>query len=157
MSAWKKAMERRRRARSWDAPGAEGGTVADLKALFDAAREEAPAPDAALWEKLRPRLAAHEARARAPLSLVPALAATAPRLAAAALGILLLAAGLYWSRDAGRGAPFAPSPAAPRSPMAVLGDPLRMIGGGLEARTGQGLLRHIAYDAPEAPGAGTGR
>ena len=149
MSAWKKAMARRRRARSWDAPRPEGGTVADLKALFGAAREEAPAPDGALWEKLRPRLAAHDARARDPFSFIPALAATAPRLAVAALGILLLAAGLYWSR----GAPFAPSPAAQRNPMAVLGDPLRMIGGGLEARTGQGLLRHIAYDAPE----GTGR
>lgn len=153
MRAWKKAGERRRSARNWDAPGRAGERASEVRALFEAAREDAPAPDAALWEKLRPRLAAREARARQPLPFIAALAETGPGLAAAALGILLLAAGLYWSQGVGR---EAPAPALRRGPAARPGSPLnpfQMIGGGLEARTGQGLLRHVVYDAPEAPGA----
>lgn len=152
MSAWKRAGERRRSTRNWDAPGRADAEVSWVRALFEAAREEAPAPDAALWEKLRPRLAAHAARSRRPLPFISALAETGPGLAAAALGVLLLAAGLYWSQSVGREAP-SPAPAARPAvrPGSSL-DPFQMIGGGLEARTGQGLLRHIAYDAPEAPG-----
>ena len=60
MRWWENILNRGRSAQDWDAPRQEDETVAELKALFEAARDDAPAPDDKLWEKLRPQLAAHE-------------------------------------------------------------------------------------------------
>ncbi len=150
---WKRMLERRRNARGWDAPRQENGTVAGLRSLFEAARDDAPAPDGKLWEKLRPRLAAHDETAvRHSLPFVTTLATTGPRLAVGALGVLLLAAGLFWIQGTERRARVSPLPTNwtpsldnPLNPL----NPLQAIGHGLETQTGQELLRYVAYGSPD--------
>ncbi len=147
MRWWENILGRGRNARDWDAPRPEDETVEELKVLFEAAREDAPAPDEKLWEKLRPRLAAHEAQSGGAFSFVSALAATGPRFAAAALGVLLLVAGLFWSQGVERQARIP----APRTNLAVnldrnpLNPTIVMVGSALEAQSGQDLLRYVAY------------
>ena len=69
MSWWKDLFEKHQGAEGWDAPRQEDETVTEIQALFQAAREDAPAPDEKLWEKLRPQLSGHETQAlTAPLS-----------------------------------------------------------------------------------------
>ena len=147
MRWWENILGRGRSARDWDAPRPEDETVEELKALFEAAREDAPEPDDKLWEKLRPRLAAHEAQSNGAFSFVSALAATGPRFAAAALGVLLLVASLFWSQAVERQA----RTPAPTTNLAVnldrnpLNPTIVMVGSALEAQSGQDLLRYVAY------------
>ena len=54
MSWWKNLFESHQNARNWDAPRPENETVTEIQALFQAAREDAPAPDEKLWEKFAP-------------------------------------------------------------------------------------------------------
>lgn len=152
MEAWRRMRERRRKARGWDAPRQEDETVAGLQSLFEAARDAAPAPDGRLWEKLRRRLAAHEAAARGSLSFVATIATAGPRLAVGALGVLLLATGLFWVQGTERRAQLSALPAnwtpSMDNPLNPL-NPLQAIGNGLETQTGQELLRYVAYESPE--------
>ena len=150
MRWWENILHRGRDAREWDAHRSEDETVEELKALFEAAREDAPEPDEKLWEKLRPRLAAHEAQARNGFSLIAALAATGPRFAAAALGVLLLAAGLLWSQGVERQARNLERQAAlalytDRNPL----NPTMLISNALEAQTGMELLQYAVHAGPE--------
>lgn len=150
MRWWENIFNRNRSAGDWDAPRPEDETVAELKALFEAAREDAPAPDDKLWEKLHPRLAAHEGRARNGFSFTAALAATGPRFAAAALGVLLIVAGLFWSQSAERQARILERQAAlalytDRNPL----NPTMLISNALEAQTGMELLQYAVHAGPE--------
>ena len=150
MNWWKNLFEGHKNTRNWDAHRPEDETVAELQSLFQAARDDAPAPDEKLWEKLRPRLAAHERQTLQPLSFITALASTGPRFAAAALGVLLLAAGLFWSQGAERRMRALERQTelalyTDRNPL----NPIMMIGNGLEAQTGQELLQYVAYGSPE--------
>ena len=151
MRWWENIWGRGRSAEDWDAPRQEDGTVAELQALFEAAREDAPPPDEKLWEKLRPQLAAHEGQVRNGFSFVSALAATGPRFAAAALGVMLLVAGLFWSQGVEkRQARILERQATlalytDRNPL----NPIVMIGGELEAQRGEDLLQFVAYGTPE--------
>ena len=150
MSWWKNLFEGHKNTRNWDAHRLEDETVAELQSLFQAARDDAPAPDEKLWEKLRPRLAAHERQTLQPLSFITALATTGPRLAVAALGVLLLVAGLFWSQGAERRMRILETQTNlvvnyDRNPL----NPIMMIGNGLEAQTGQELLQYVAYGSPE--------
>ena len=150
MSWWKDLFESHQNAQSWDAPRPENETVAELKALFQAAREDAPAPDEKLWEKLRPQLSTHETQALQPLSFITTLASTGPRLAVAALGVLLIVASLFWSQGAERQMRILETQANlavnyDRNPL----NPILMIGNGLEAQTGQELLQYVVYGSSE--------
>ncbi len=150
MNWWKNLFEGHQNAQSWDAPRPENETVTEIQALFQAARDDAPAPDEKLWEKLRPQLSAHETQALQPLSFITTLASTGPRLAVAALGVLLLVAGLFWSQGAERQMRILET----QTNLAVNYDrnplnPILMIGSGLEAQTGQELLQYVAYGSPE--------
>ncbi len=150
MSWWKDLFETHRNAQGWDAPRPENETVTELQALFQAARDDAPTPDEKLWEKLRPQLAAHETGVLRPLSFITTLATTGPRLAVAALGVLLLVASLFWSQGAERQMRVL----EPQTNLVVNLDrnplnPIVMIGNGLEAQTGQDLLQYVAYGSPE--------
>ena len=150
MNWWKNLFEGHKNTRSWDAHRPEDETVTELQSLFQAARDDAPAPDEKLWEKLRPRLAAHERQTLQPLSFITALASTGPRLAVAALGVLLLVAGLFWSQGAERRMRALERQTelalyTDRNPL----NPIMMIGNGLEAQTGQELLQYVAYGSPE--------
>ena len=149
MRWWEHLINRHRGAQEWDAHSPEDETVAGLKALFEDAREEAPEPDERLWEKLRPRLAAHEAQARNGFSFTAALAATGPRFAAAALSVLLIVAGLFWSQSAERQARNLERQAAlalytGRNP---LNPAIVMVGSVLEAQRGDDLLQFVAYSS----------
>ena len=150
MRWWENIFNRGRGAEDWDAPRPQDETAAELKALFEDAREDAPAPDEKLWEKLRPQLAAHEAQVNGAFSFVTAVAATGPRFAAAALGVLLLAASLFWGQSVERQARIlerqtylAQHP--DRNPL----NPIPMIGDELEAKKGEDLLQFVAYGSPE--------
>ena len=150
MSWWKDLFENHRGAQDWDAPRQEDETVAEIQALFQAARDDAPAPDEKLWEKLRPQLAAHEGQTNNAFSFTTALAATGPRFAVAALGVLLLVASLFWSQGAERRM----RTLEPQANLVVNYDrnplnPLVMIGNGLEAQTGQELLQYVVYGSSE--------
>lgn len=151
MRWWENILDRGRSAGDWDAHRPEDETVAELKALFEDAREDAPEPDEKLWEKLRPRLAAHEGRANGAFSFTSALAATGPRFAVAALGVLLIVAGLFW----GRGAERQMSVSRPQPNLVVSYDrnPLNpaivMVGSVLEAQRGDDLLQFVAYSSPD--------
>ncbi len=146
---WKEAFDKRRRARDWDAPRTEDETVTECKSLFEAARENAPAPDEKMWEKLRPQLVAHEAQVQGTFSFVSALATTGPRFAAAVLGVMLIIASLFWSQ----GVRIQMQTLEPRASLMVSLErnplnPIMMIGNGLEAETGQDLLQYAIYDSP---------
>ncbi|MCY4383437.1 MAG: hypothetical protein OXE44_09845 [Nitrospinae bacterium] len=151
MRWWDNIFNRGRNAQDWDAHKPDDDTVAELQALFESAREDAPEPDDKLWEKLRPQLAAHEGQqAQGALSFISVVAATGPRFAAAALGILLLAAGLLWNQGVERQARILERQAAvafytDRNPL----NPIVMIGGELEAQRGEDLLQFVAYGTPE--------
>lgn len=150
MRWWENIFNRNRSAQDWDAHRPEDETVAEFKALFEAAREDAPAPDDKLWEKLRPQLAAHEGRARNGFSFIGALAATGPRFAVAALGVLLLVASLFWSQGVERQARILERQATlalytDRNPL----NPTMMIGDELEAQRGEDLLQFVAYGSQE--------
>ena len=150
MRWWENVFNRNRSAQDWDAHRPEDETVAELKALFEAAREDAPAPDDKLWEKLRPQLAAHEGQAQGAFSFTSALAATGPRFAAAALGVLLLVASLFWSQGVERQARILERQATlalytDRNPL----NPTMMIGDELEAQKGEDLLQFVAYGSQE--------
>ena len=150
MRWWKEALDRRRREREWDAPHPEDETIAELKALFEAAREELLPPDVKPWKELSPQLAAHEGRARNGFSFAAALAATGPRFAAAALGVLLIVAGLFWSQSAERQARNLERQEAlalytDRNPL----NPTMLISNALEAQRGDDLLQFVAYNSPE--------
>ena len=150
MSWWKDLFESHQNAQSWDAPRQEDETVAELRALFQAARDDAPAPDEKLWEKLRPQLSAHEGQAHSAFSFTTALAATGPRFAVAALGVLLIVASLFWSQGAERQMRILETQANlainyDRNPL----NPILMIGNGLEAQTGRELLQYVAYGSQE--------
>ena len=150
MSWWKDLFESHQNAQSWDAPRPENETVTEIQALFQAAREDAPAPDEKLWEKLRPQLSGHEGQAHSAFSFTTALAATGPRFAVAALGVLLIVASLFWSQGAERRMRILETQANlavnyDRNPL----NPILMIGNGLEAQTGQELLQYVAYGSQE--------
>lgn len=150
MRWWENIFNRNRSAQDWDAHRPEDETVAELKALFEAAREDAPAPDDKLWEKLRPQLAAHEGQAQGAFSFTSALAATGPRFAVAALGVLLLVASLFWSQGVERQARILERQATlalytDRNPL----NPTMMIGDELEAQKGEDLLQFVAYGSQE--------
>ena len=150
MSWWKDLFENHRGAQDWDAPRQEDETVAEMQALFQAARDDAPAPDEKLWEKLRPQLAAHEGQTNNAFSFTTALASTGPRFAVAALGVLLLVASLFWSQGAERRMRALERQTelalyTDRNPL----NPIMMIGSELEAQTGQELLQYVAYGSPE--------
>ena len=151
MRWWENILDRGRSARDWDAPRSEDETVEELKALFEAAREDAPEPDEKLWEKLRPRLAAHEAQANGAFSFVSALAATGPRFAVAALGVLLLVASLFWSQGVER--QMSVSRPQPNLVVSYDRNPLNpaivMVGSVLEAQRGDDLLQFVAYSSPD--------
>ncbi len=155
MSWWKDVFDNRRNAGEWDAARPEDEAIAEFRALFEAAREEVPAPDEKLWEKLRPQLAAHEAAPPDLLSFVASLATTGPRLAVAALGVFLLAAGMFWSPGAERRTNITNIEVAawearnPLNLMVGMENAMQAIGNGLEAQTGQDLLRYVAYDSSE--------
>ena len=151
MRWWENIFNRGRSAQDWDAPRQEDETVAELKALFEAARDDAPAPDDKLWEKLRPQLAAHEGQARGAFSFTAALAATGPRFAAAALGVLLIVASLFWGQGVERQARILERETelalyTGRNP---LNPTIVMVGSALEAQSGQDLLRYVAYGSQE--------
>ena len=150
MSWWKDLFESHQNARNWDAPRPENETVTEIQALFQAAREDAPAPDEKLWEKLRPQLSGHEGQAHSAFSFTTALAATGPRFAVAALGVLLIVASLFWSQGAERQM----RTLEPQANLVVNYDrnplnPILMIGNGLEAQTGQELLQYVVYGSSE--------
>lgn len=150
MRWWEHLLDRHRGAQEWDAPRQEDETVAGLKALFEDAREEAPAPDEKLWEKLRPQLVAHEAQARNGFPFIAAVAATGPRFAVAAMVVLLIVASLFWGQNAEQQMRVSRPPANlvvsyDRNPL----NPIGMIGDGLEAQTGQELLQYVVYGTPE--------
>ncbi len=150
MRWWENILDRGRSTGDWDAHRPEDETVAELKALFEDAREDAPEPDEKLWEKLRPRLAAHEGRARNGFSFAAALAATGPRFAAAALGVLLIVAGLFLSQSAERQARNLERQTylaqyTGRNPL----NPTMLISNALEAQTGMELLQYAVHAGPE--------
>ncbi len=150
MRWWDNIFIRGRSAKDWDAHKPDDETVADLQALFEAARDDAPEPDEKLWEKLRPQLAAHEGQANGAFSFISALAATGPRFAVAALGVLLLAAGLLWNQGVERQARILERQAVlalytDRNPL----NPIVMIGGELEAQRGEDLLQYVAYGSTD--------
>lgn len=150
MRWWENILDRGRSAGDWDAHRPEDETVEELKALFEAAREDAPEPDERLWEKLRPRLAAHEGQARNGFSFAAALAATGPRFAAASLGVLLIVAGLFWSQSAERQARNLERQTylaqyTGRNPL----NPTMLISNALEAQTGMELLQYAVHAGPE--------
>lgn len=150
MRWWKEALDRRRREREWDAPHPEDETIAELKSLFEAAREELLPPDVKPWKELSPQLAAHEGRARNGFSFTAALAATGPRFAAAALGVLLIVAGFFWSQRAERQARNLDRQAAlalytDRNPL----NPSVLISNALEAQTGMELFQYAVHAGPE--------
>ena len=150
MRWWENIFNRGQSAQDWDAHRPEDETVEELKALFEAAREDAPEPDEKLWEKLRPRLAAHEAQSSGAFSFTAALAATGPRFAVAALGVLLLVASLFWSQSAERQARNLERQAAlalytDRNPL----NPTMLISNALEAQTGMELLQYAVHAGPE--------
>ena len=151
MRWWENILNRGRSAQDWDAPRQEDETVAELKALFEAARDDAPAPDDKLWEKLRPQLAAHKGQAQGAFSYMAELAATGPRFAVAALGVLLIVASLFWSQGVERRQARILEREAvlalytDRNPL----NPIVMIGGELEAQRGEDLLQFVAYGSQE--------
>ena len=150
MRWWENIFNRDRSAQDWDAHRPQDEAVAELKALFEAAREDAPAPDDKLWEKLRPQIVAHEGQAQGAFSFAAALAATGPRFAVAALGVLLLVAGLFWSQGVERQARILERQATlalytDRNPL----NPIVMIGDELEAQKGEDLLQFVAYGSQE--------
>ena len=150
MRWWENIFNRDRSAQDWDAHRPEDETVEELKALFEAAREDAPEPDEKLWEKLRPQLAAHEAQSNGAFSFTAALAATGPRFAVAALGVLLLVASLFWSRGVERQMSVSrPQPnlvvSYDRNPL----NPTMLISNALEAQTGMELLQYAVHAGPE--------
>ena len=150
MRWWENILNRGRSAQEWDAPRQEDETVAELKALFEAAHEDAPEPDDKLWEKLRPQLVAHEAQSGGAFSFVSALAATGPRFAVAALSVLILVASLFWSQSVERQARILERQTylaqhTDRNPL----NPIVMIGDELEARGGDDLLQFVAYSPQE--------
>ena len=151
MRWWENILRRHRGAQDWDAHRPEDETAAELKALFEAAREDAPEPDDKLWEKLRPQLAAHEAQSGGAFSFISALAASGPRFAAAALGVLLLVASLFWSQSVERQARILErqtylaqhTDRNPLNPNIVTAD------SALEAQRGDDLLQFVAYSPSE--------
>ncbi len=150
MRWWENIFNRDRSAQDWDAHRPEDETVEELKALFEAAHEDAPEPDEKLWEKLRPQLAAHEAQSNGAFSFTAALAATGPRFAVAALGVLLLVASLFWSRGVERQMSVSrPQPnlvvSYDRNPL----NPTMLISNALEAQTGMELLQYAVHAGPE--------
>ena len=150
MRWWENIFLRHRSAQDSNAPRQEDETLPELKALFEAAREEAPPPDNTLWEKLRPQLAAHEAQVQNTFSFVSTLAATGPRFAVAAVGVLLLVASLLGGEGAERqvrtrGAIADQVAYLDRNPL----NPIMMIGSELEAQTGEDLLQFVAYGSPD--------
>ncbi len=151
MRWWENIFNRGQSAQDWDAHRPEDETVEELKALFEAAREDAPEPDEKLWEKLRPRLAAHEAQSNGAFSFTAALAATGPRFAVAALGVLLLVASLFWSRGVER--QMRVSRPQPNLVVSYDRNPLNpaivMVGSVLEAQRGDDLLQFVAYSSPD--------
>lgn len=151
MRWWENILNRGRSAQDWDAPRQEDETVAELKALFEAARDDAPAPDDKLWEKLRPQLAAHEGQAQGAFSFTTALAATGPRFAVAALGVLLIVASLFWSQGVERQARILERETelalyTGRNP---LNPNIVMLDSALEAQRSDDLLRFVAYGSPD--------
>ncbi len=151
MRWWENISNRGRSAQDWDAPRQEDETVAELKALFEAARDDAPAPDDKLWEKLRPQLAAHEGQAQGAFSFTTALAATGPRFAVAALGVLLIVASLFWSQGVERQARILERETelalyTGRNP---LNPNIVMLDSALEAQRSDDLLRFVAYGSQE--------
>ncbi len=151
MDSWKRILERGQNARDWDAPRPGNETISALRALFEAARDDAPTPDEKLWERLHPQLAAHEPEDHYPLSFVSTLASTGPRLAMATLGVFLLTASLLWGLGTERRMNLMP----PQTNLMVSFEnpmnPIHAIGNGLETQTGQELLQYIAYDSPDRP------
>ncbi|MDE0332391.1 MAG: hypothetical protein OXL41_11035 [Nitrospinae bacterium] len=151
MRWWDSIFHRGRSAQDWDAPGTEDETVAELKALFEAAREDAPEPDEKLWEKLRPQLAAHEGQARSAFPFMATLAAAGPRFAVAALGVLLIVASLFWTQGVERRARIQERQTelalyTGRNP---LNPNIVTFGSALEAQSGHDLLRFVAYSPSE--------
>ena len=154
MRWWENIFHRGRSARDWDAPRQEDETVAELKALFEAAREDAPEPDDKLWEKLRPQLAAHEARTGGAFSFISALAATGPRFAAAALGVLILVASLFWSQSVERQARILERETylAQHTDRNPLNPNIVTVDSALAAQGGDDLLQFVAYSPSERSG-----
>ena len=151
MRWWENILRRHRGAQDWDAHRPEDETAAELKALFEAAREDAPEPDDKLWEKLRPQLAAHEARSGGAFSFVSALAATGPRFAAAALGVLILVASLFWSQSVERQARILERQTylAQHTDRNPLNPNIVMADSALAAQRGDDLLQFVAYSPSE--------
>jgi len=151
MRWWENIFHRGRSAQEWDAPRQEDQTVAELKALFEAAREDAPEPDDKLWEKLRPQLAAHEGQAQGAFSFVSALAATGPRFAVASLGVLLIVASLFWSQGVERQARSLERQTylAQHTDRNPLNPTIVMVGSALAAQRGDDLLQFVTYSPSE--------
>ena len=151
MRWWEGIFHRSRSAGDWDAHRPEDETAAELKALFEAAREDAPEPDDKLWEKLRPQLAAHEAQSNGAFSFISALAASGPRFAVAALGVLILVAGLFWSQSVERQARILERQTylAQHTDRNPLNPNIVMVDSALEAQRGDDLLQFVAYSPSE--------
>ena len=152
MRWWENILRRHRGAQDWDAPRPEDETAAELKELFEAAREDAPEPDDKLWEKLRPQLAAHEAQSNGAFSFISALAASGPRFAAAALGVLLIVASLFWSQGVERRQARIlerQTYLAQHTDRNPLNPNIVMVDSALEAQRGDDLLQFVAYSPSE--------
>ncbi len=134
--AWRESL---RRAARWEEAHPGDESLLRLKRLLAAARREDPAADERLWRRLRPRLGPLAGPAP---SLAAAVAGLGPRfvLAAGAVCAMLLAGGLYLNQ---MGA--APAPGGSVALVAALGTPEEAVGGALQARSGDELLRFIAY------------
>ena len=151
MRWWENILHRDRSAGDWDAHKPQDETAAELKALFEAAREDAPEPDDKLWEKLRPQLAAHEGQANGAFPFMATLAATGPRFAVASLGVLILVASLFWSQSVERQARVLERQTylAQHTDRNPLNPNIVMVGSALEAQRGDDLLQFVTYSPSE--------